>query len=370
MNILYLSATGKIIGGGEVSLFNLLKNLDRNRFNPYLIAPEEGDFTEKVSALNIPVIFLSVKKVKNPFNILHSIENIKHLSHIIKKHKINLVHANVSAGISLLCAIAARIRKIPFVWHVRVIYSGHLLDLILSLLAIKIILISEAVKKRFRWFKKQDKFMVVYNGVDLQKFNPTVDKMHFRQKIGCAEDEFLVGSVGRYHPFKSYEYFVRAASMVLKEWPKAKFLIVGLNCSQDNKYLQYLRNLAGQLEIEDRVIFMEEQHNIPDVFAALDVFVLTSLEEPFGRVLIEAMASGKPVVAFKGGAVSEIIENEKTGFVVSAKDTAAMAEKIIYLLQNKDIAKTFGHRGRIRAEELFSIKTHTVKIEEIYQGIR
>lgn len=369
MNILYLSHTGDIIGGGEISLLNLLENLDRNKFQPYVIAPFDGNFTKKIRELNIPVILVPVKKIKNPLNVHSSIKSIKHIMRIIKKYQIDLIHANVTGGISFLGGIAARIAGIPLVWHVRVIFSAYLGDLIQSILSTKIIVISEGVRKRFWWIPQKNKFVLIHNGVDLKKFNPSIDKMIFRNEIGCREDEFLIGTVGRYHPFKSYEYFVRVAKMVLKELPNSKFLIVGRDFYRDNKYLNYLRKLAKQLGVENKFIFMDKQGDIPRVFAALDVFILPTLEEPFGRVLIEAMACGKPTVAFRSGGVVDIVEDEATGFLVKPKDVIEMAGKISYLFENSDTASEYGRNGRMRAERVFSIKTHTEKIENIYREL-
>ncbi len=369
MNILYLSHTGNIIGGGEISLLNLLENLDKNKFQPYVIAPHEGNFTEKVRELNIPIILFPLKKIKNPLNIFNSIRCIKYLVKIIKEYKIDLIHANVTGGITFLGGIAARIAGIPLIWHVRVIFSAYFGDLIQSMLSTKIIVISEGVRKRFWWIPQKNKFVLIYNGVDLKKFNPSIDKMIFRNEIGCREDEFLIGTLGRYHPFKSYEYFVQTATMVLKELPNTKFLIVGRNFHHDNKYLNHLQELSKQLGVEDKFIFMDKQEDIPQVFASLDVFVLPTLEEPFGRVLIEAMACGKPTVAFRSGGVPDIVEDAVTGFLVKPKNVVGMAEKISYLLKNSNTASAYGRNGRMRAERLFDIKHHTEKIENMYREL-
>ena len=121
--------------------------------------------------------------------------------------------------------------------------------------------------------------------------------------------------------------------------------------------------------LENTVTFMEKRDDIPQVLSALDVFGFTSVSDAFGRVLIEAMASAKPVVAFKGGAVPEIVEDEKTGFLLDAKDFKGMAEKITYLLKHKEVRDDFGRSGKQRVERLFDIKDHTRRIENLYSEL-
>jgi len=130
--------------------------------------------------------------------------------------------------------------------------------------------------------------------------------------------------------------------------------------------LNDLLHLTKKLNLTDKVIFMEKRADIHQVFASLDVFVLSSLAEPFGRVLIESMACAKPVVAFRGGGVPEIVQDEKTGFLVAPKDFNGLAEKIIYLLRHDRDRYDFGKAGRQRVKRLFDIKDHAHRIESLY----
>jgi glycosyltransferase involved in cell wall biosynthesis len=369
MNILYLTDTGDIIGGGEISLLELLKNIDRSKFRPCVTAPKKGNFTDKANTLDIPVILIPLKKLKNPLNIPYFLGQLRMLTKVMREFNIDLVHSNSTGGFAFLGGVASYIRKIPFIWHVRAVNFAGIGDLIQSVLSTKVVVISEAVKKRFWWIPVKDKIMLVYNGVNLGMFDISIDRNIFLSGIGCKEDDFLIGTIGRFVSWKGYEYFLKAAKIVLNEVPNAKFLIVGLNYSENNKYLHDLKSLTKSLDIKDNIIFMGESDNIPEILSSLDLFVLPSIGEPFGRVLIEAMASGKPIVAFKSGGVPEIVEESKTGFLVNPRDFDEMAKKIIYFLKNRTVAEKFGIAGKKRAEMFFNLKDHIKTIESLYNNL-
>ena len=257
MNILYLTSTGSIIGGGEISLLNLFKKLDRQRFKPYCIVPCEGDFTDRIKALDIPVIILPIEKVKNIFNIFKSLEAIKRLKSIISQYKIDLIHCNSTRGISFLGAISAKKMKVPFVWHIRVIESAVFLDFLNSFLVSKIIFNSKITRKRFFYFPVMKKSTVIYNAVDLDKFRAVIPSREFRKKIGCKDDTIIIATIGRYHPIKGYEYFIKAAKIISQYIHEVKFLIVGLNYYDNNPYLNKLKKLAAKLGILDKIIFLQ-----------------------------------------------------------------------------------------------------------------
>jgi glycosyltransferase involved in cell wall biosynthesis len=367
MNILYLTVTGETVGGAEISLYNLLENLDSGKFKPFVVMPFEGDYTQKISQLNIPVIILPFRKVKNPFNIIHSKKTVKRLVEIIRDYKIDLIHSNTqTGGIAFLGGVASRLAGIPFVWHPRVRWSGRILDLIQVFLSTKIIVISRAAKKRFWWVPSKNKIVIIYNGVNLERFNPSVDAVSLRKEFGCEKNTPLIGALGVSHPRKRYEYLVQAAKRAAEEIPDVRFVIVGFDLNRQDNYLARLKKLTESMGLENTVAFMEKRDDIPEVLSALDVFVFTSVSDAFGRVLIEAMASAKPVVAFRGGAVPEIVDDEKTGFLLDAKDFEGMAEKITYLLKHKEVRDEFGRSGKQRAEQLFDIKEHTRRVESLY----
>ncbi len=155
----------------------------------------------------------------------------------------------------------------------------------------------------------------------------------------------------------------------MKEIPETKFLIVGEDIDQNKKQEIKLRNLAEKLRLTDNIIFTGPRNDIPEIMLSLDIFVLSSLKEHFGRVIIEAMACGKPVIATNAGGVPEIVKDDYTGILVPPRDSEALARAIIDLSKDKKKVELMGARGRKIAEELFSIKANVKKIEQIYESL-
>ncbi|MFA5100226.1 MAG: glycosyltransferase, partial [Candidatus Omnitrophota bacterium] len=139
-NILYIADTGRIIGGGEISLLNLLENLDKDRFRAVVCVPGEGDWTGRVRELGIPVHFFTYKKVMDPFNVAHTIRAVRALCGIIMRENIDIVHTNSTGGVVVLAGIACSLMKRPLVSHIRLVYSGFLQDIVQGFLSTKIII--------------------------------------------------------------------------------------------------------------------------------------------------------------------------------------------------------------------------------------
>jgi len=365
-NILYVSYTGQILGGGEISLLKLLENLDRTRFNPVLFIPDAGELQRQVHNINIETIIAPYHKIKNPINFFLALSTIKTITAIVRNKKISLIHCNSTGGLTLLAAVAAKLRAIPFIWHVRTINKAFIIDFILACLTTKIVVNSHATAKRFAWMHTQ-KIEIVYNGVDINKFNPAADIAKLRKSLIENKDNILVGTIGRYHKIKGYKYFLSAAAAVIKSLPNIRFIIAGVDYDNNNYYLTKLKQQAKRLMVTDTVIFTGSYPDPAAITNAMDICVSTSPNEAFGRNIIEGMACAKPFIAFDSGGPREIIENNISGILVKPRDSRALADKIIELALNPDLRKTLGENARKRVEGLFTIDAHAKNIEAIYE---
>jgi glycosyltransferase involved in cell wall biosynthesis len=362
VNILYLANTGNLIGGGEISLLDLLHGLNKEKFNPLVVCPFKGDLTEEIEKLGIEVEIVQMKglKIPNPFLFISSI--IK-LSRILKDREILLVHANGSRC-AIYGVIACKIVKVPIIWHVRILESNGLLDRFLAKFSSIIIVNSNAVKERFKWLKDKNRLEVIYNGIDLKKFSPSFKGEKIRKEFGFSMEMPIIATIGRLDWYKAHRYFLQAAKKVKKIIPNAHFLIVG-----DGDSRGYLENLTKELGLGENVIFAGDRKDIPDILSSVDLFVLSSVSEGFGRVVVESMACEKPVVATRVGGIVEIVEDGITGKLVPPKNSQALAEVIIELLNNKREAKNMGIAGRKRAERMFDIEENVKKTENLYEKI-
>ncbi len=196
----------------------------------------------------------------------------------------------------------------------------------------------------------------IHPGIDVAAFaGAAAHRDAVRSSWGITPEQPLVGIVGRLQPWKGQHVFLRAAAQVLQSVPDARFAIIGDAIGGfSTNYPGQLRTLAVELGIQDRIVFAGQRRDVADVLGALDVFVHASTAEPFGIVIVEALAAGVPVVATRGGGVPEIITDASDGFLVPPGDDRAMAERVITLLQDAGLRGRFVAAGRARAERDFT----------------
>ena len=212
----------------------------------------------------------------------------------------------------------------------------------------------------------KEKTQVVYNGVDVKMFKPSNKPEGIEKRFGF-EGKKVILTVCRLVEQKGLVYLLEAMSHVLTEEKEAHLVIVGRG-----PLLDELKRKSLTLGLEESITFIPERISEKDlarIYAACDVFVLPSLWEPFGMVVVEAMASGKPVVGSKIGGIPEIILDEKTGFLVPPRGHEELAEKILFLLKNPKKARSMGVWGRKRAEKSFTWDETAKSYEKFYANI-
>ncbi|MCX7927442.1 MAG: glycosyltransferase [Candidatus Omnitrophica bacterium] len=367
--ILYITDTGEIRGGGEISLLLLLQNICRNKYIPVVGAPTSGSFTEQISALGIKVKKFNYRKITNLINIVVTLKTIKHLCEIIDEEKINLVHTNSTGGVVLLASIACLLKHTPLVCHTRLLYPGFLTELIQIIFAKKIVAISQAVAKKPLYRLFSNKVVCIYNGLELPVVTDKIDKEIFIRELGLSENIHLVGCVGSYTPGKGLEYFIRAIAVLRERLPNVKAVVVGIRQQAHEDYIKQLHFLVKKLKLKNHIFFLPFQKEINRFYSAIDVLAFCSLGDAFGRAVIEAMAFAKPVVAFASGGVVELIEEAKTGFLVKKGNFKELAQRLEIILSDKTLAEQLGKQGRQRCEDLFDIRLHTQRIEDLYAEV-
>ncbi len=199
---------------------------------------------------------------------------------------------------------------------------------------------------------------VIYNGINVDKFVGESESSHLsnvRKELGIKPEEWVVGIVGNLVPAKGIDKFIQVAKRV----NNAKFVIVGEGALRNE-----LEHLVETLNLNGKVIFTGARDDIPDILSVFDVFLFTSNWEAFGITLIEAMASGVPVVAFKVGGVAEVVP-EGCGILIPPSINKAV-ESIIFLRENPEIAKKMIDRAREWVMGEFNINRTAKRVENIY----
>jgi L-malate glycosyltransferase len=198
------------------------------------------------------------------------------------------------------------------------------------------------------------KIEVIGSAVDLEKFRPPRDRTKFRREIGVGEDAPLIGNVGMIRPDKGQLELVKAAPLVLKKRPDARFVIVGQGTGILKRGIN-VRNAIDRAELSDKIIMAGYRWDTPDVYAACDIIVIASLRtEASPIVLREAFASGRPVIATKVGDIPEIVRHRENGLLIEPGDTQALAAAIMEFISDPELAARCALNGFRYATEHFA----------------
>lgn len=355
-----LSIIGRLsIGGASPQVIFINQYLNKDQFDTKLVIgqknPHEGDMLyfakeRDVSFVQIPYFYNEFK-----FDVINDLKALYKIYKLIKKEKPHIVHTHTAKS-GFLGRIAAKLAGVPIIIHT---FHGHLFqgyfgwlktniliygERILSFITDKILAVSEGLRKELIGYKiaSPDKILSLPLGLELNIYLKNQElKGQLKRELKLLENDLLIGTIGRLVPIKGHKYFLDAALIIKKKNPRVKILIVG-----DGELRKELEVHAGVLGLADNVFFLGWRQDLARIYADLDVVVLSSLNEGLAVSLIEAMASSKPVVATSVGGVPDLVVDEGTGFLVKPRDAKNLAEKILWLLENRKEAKKMGEKAR------------------------
>jgi glycosyltransferase involved in cell wall biosynthesis len=215
----------------------------------------------------------------------------------------------------------------------------------------------EGVGQRLRGTTRE---VVIPNGIQLPPSPTTVDRLRARTSLGVTESDFVVGIVARLSAQKAHQVLFQAVAACAATVPQVRLVVIGGGDRESE-----LRELARQLSIDSRTIFLGIRRDIPDLLPGLDVACLSSVHEGVPITLIEAMAAGLPIVATDCGSVRDIVEDGQQGFVVPVGDVTTFADRLRVLAHDEPLRTQFGKSGRARVESEFRIQNTARKYEEL-----
>ncbi len=382
IRVLFFDHTAAM-SGGEIALLQLLETIDRSMIDPVVVLGAEGPLADKLrphTEVHVLPIDVSVNQARKDalgaasmlrMGVVWSmIAYIWTLAGFMRRNTIQLVHTN-SLKSDVLGGLAARLAGRPVVWHVRDRIAPDYLPAkvvtafrwLCGRLPDALIANSRATAATIAGTRKP--VYVVHDGVPAQLFGRRSDA---HQNSNQAVQ--YVGIVGRISPWKGQDIFLRAAQLVRRAHPSVRFRIIGAALFAEAEFEAKLRALVRELGLEDAVEFRGFCADVPAEIAALTVCVHASTRaEPFGQVIIEAMAAGVPVVATNGGGVPEIVEHGLTGMLVAMGDAEAMAEAIAALLADPQMAGAMALEGKRHVEDHFSIGATAAKVQEVLLAV-
>jgi glycosyltransferase involved in cell wall biosynthesis len=218
---------------------------------------------------------------------------------------------------------------------------------------------------------KKEKVVYIGNGIDLKRFDPralALDREAVRAKLGFKPDDFVVGTVGRLVYEKGFREFFEIARRALKTWPNIKFLIVGPEEGRDQKDAVSAEEIA-EMKATGRVQFLGMRKDLPELYSAMDAFLLMSHREGIPRALMEASAMELPCIATNIRGCREVIKKDETGVLVEIKDIEGALAAIAKLISNAELRKTFGERARKHTRESFDEDLVNERIEIAFRKI-
>jgi glycosyltransferase involved in cell wall biosynthesis len=381
-NILYVDSYSSI-GGGQKSMMAIVANLNRDDYSPIVAFPEGAPLRKIADSKNIPVVEIplgnSLTEIedtgKNPIDTLIGFLQLMktwHLFHrICIQNRIALIHTN-SIKATLMVGIPAALLRIPVVWHVRHATNHGVIDRVAALFSRKIVTVSTFVANELSLFvrRQSHKIKRIYNGIDAPDKVMRQTRTDMRREFSMSDNSHLVGIVGRLLDWKGHVTLLEAAPLVLKKSPATVFLIVGeIPFPSYSGYKEHLLALCDKLEIADRVIFTGFREDVSSIISSLDVLVNASENEPLSRVVLEALSLGIPVVATRSGGSPEIIRNRETGMLVTVNDPQALANGILEVIRNPDLARTLSRNGRKLVEQQFNAAAYVKNVESLYESI-
>jgi len=373
--------------GAEVALLAMLKRLDRVRFEPLVVLPSDTRHINRLSVeldkIGVEYKFLQLgilrrrylkglKLLGHTFRLLFGVLS---LGQLIRSRKIDIVHSNTLAVVD--GALAAFFVRRPHIWHIHEMlvdppWLRRVMHFIAPRLSTRVVTNSEAVRRHLVADSPSsaDRVQVILNGIDPCPFEQATGALKVRQEWGVAPDELLVGMIGKVTRWKGQLIFARAAEKVLKSHPSVKFAAVGGVFDNEQHFMDRFQSEVEQMGISSHFIINGFRRDVPDLLNAFDIFILPSTwPEPFGLVVIEAMAAGKPVIATAQGGPLEIVVPDETGYLVPAGDESALAESIGKLIDAPELIVRFGEAGRRRASELFNVSRYVLEFENLYEAL-
>lgn len=366
--ILYVQPNSEV-GGSDIALLRMVEALDPERFAPVVVLPAEGPLAPMLRAAGATVRLLPMVQLRTlPSPVYQSrylaylLPTVRRLATLIREERAELVHTN-----SLYClygGFAARLAGCPHLWHVREIPPAipvarpALGRMVLGLSRMVVCMTQACANALFGRRAGDRRIRFLSEGLDLSEWSRTQVSRSIRHELGIAPGVPVVGFVARIDPWKGLDVFIDAASRIAAEFPDVVFLVSGDAPAGFEAYRAKMEARVTALGLGHRIRFLGWRYrlgDIPALMADLDVFCHTSIApEPFGLVIIEAMAMGCPVIAARAGGPVEIVEDGVSGLLTRPGDSVALAAAIRDLLIRPDRRSRLAVAGRARVEAAYS----------------
>lgn len=370
------------VGGSDIALVRLIEGLGPDRYDATIVLPGEGPMTARLTAAGARVRMLPMQQLRTLPSpgyqaryLARMWPTVRDLAAVIREERAELVHTN-----SLYClygGFAARLARTPHVWHIREIppaipVARLALGRMVLGLSRMVLSMTRAVSAEVFGSRAADRrIRHIGEGIDLGVWSRAALDRSIRDELGIAGDVPVVGFVARLDPWKGLDIYLEACARVAQDVPDAVFLVSGDAPQGMEAYRDAMIARAAALGLGDRVHFLGWRYrmgDIPALMAALDVFCHTSISpEPFGMVIMEAMAMGCAVIAAREGGPMEILEDGVSGILAPPRDPAVLAAAIAGLLRDPDRRRRLADGGRARVEARYARPVYAAELRGLFE---
>jgi glycosyltransferase involved in cell wall biosynthesis len=359
--VLMLHGSSDLYGASKIFLESVRAIL-QNGHQVIVVLSEDGPLVEFLMAYGIKVHLFKLgiirRKYFNPPGIFNRILCIRKakilLEEIIKTEGITHLYSNTSAV--LVGAFVRRSSKVIHIWHLHEIllqptWFVKILGYLIRKKADRVIVVSQAVKEHWQKFMPTQHINLVYNGISYEPYlNSKAAELTFVPK-----DKLLIGMIGRVNHWKGQGYFLDIAKELLHTNKSLHFVLAGDAFPGTEQMVTELEERIKNEGLSENVSFLGFRDDIPELLQRMDIFVLPSiLPDPFPTVILEAMASAKPVVATRHGGACEMLIDGQTGYLIPWEDAKESAKLILNLIHDAQLRAEMGKKGRLRVLQSFS----------------
>ncbi|QTL99718.1 glycosyltransferase [Iocasia frigidifontis] len=370
-------------GGADENTLYTINCLGNKKYDIDLMIGKENN-SGMMENLNLRegIRLYKIDSLVRDISPLNEIKAVWQMYKIIKKNKYDIVHTHIAKA-GVLGRIAAKMAGVPIIIHgihgITFPDTIHPLKKFLfknierfcAIFTDHFITVGEDMKKKYleAGIGEEDRYTTVYSGMELSRFlnvsEYTLERLkQIKEELGIDSDDFIIGNVSKIQKRKGYIYYLNVARNILSKYDKIKFLIVG-----SGPYEEEIKKQVSDMGLSKNVIFTGYRTDVENMFAIMDIKVLTSLWEGLPRVLVQAAATGKPIVSFDVDGAWEIVEEGKNGFIVPLKDTDAMIEKIIGLINDNKLREKMGSYSRTKVNNKWTVENMVKEIDMIYAGL-
>ena len=323
------------------------------------------------------VIVIALPSLVRRISPVQDLKALFSLWRLLIREKPSMVHTHTSKA-GILGRFAAKLAGVSIIIHRPHghVFYGHfgplvskcflLTERLMALITDRMVALTQAERDDHIALSvfSPEKIVMIHSGVDVEQFTTVQPNISEKKRaLGLNSKGLVVGTVGWLLPIKGPLHLLKAMSNVWESHPETSLVFVGKGDLEKG-----LKEKARRMGVSDKVVFLGWRDDIPEIMQVLDVFVLPSLNEGMGRVLVEAMAAGKPVVASRVGGILDLVKEGQNGFLAGPGDEKGLAIAIKKLLEDKKMRDEMGKRGREIAQD-FSVEKMIEKIDVLYESL-